>query len=236
MIERTTLQLGPHKPIRSFVERQGRISLQHRLLVSELWLKFGLTLTNNQLNTAQIFGRSAPVTLEIGFGDGRSLLAQAQSNPQHDFIGIEVYKAGIAKLLLGLDKHKVSNVRIFCADALEVLTNCVVADSLAQVQLFFPDPWPKARHHKRRLVQTEFVNLIANKLHPEGVFHVATDWQDYALHVLDVMATQDNWVNAAGQQKYVVRPSTRPVTKYEQRGQRLGNEIYDLIFRKNANI
>lgn len=234
MLERTTLQVGSHKPIRSFVERQGRVSPQNRLLVPELWRKFGLPLVNSQLNTTEIFNRNAPITLEIGFGDGRSLLAQAQNNPHHDFIGIEVYKAGIAKLLLGIDKYKLSNVRIFCADALEVLTNCIASNSLAQIQLFFPDPWPKARHHKRRLVQTEFVELITKKLQSNGVFHIATDWQDYALHVLDIMAPQQNWINIAGESNYVVRPSTRPITKYEQRGQRLGNNIYDLIFRKNV--
>lgn len=230
MLVRTTLQHGLHKPIRSFVERQGRISPAHRVLVDTMWPVYGLPLTDMELGIKQTFGREAPITLEIGFGDGRSLLAQARDNPQRDYIGIEVYKAGIAKLLVGMHEYKLTNIRIFCADAVEVLHNCIPDHSLEQVQLFFPDPWPKVRHHKRRLVQTEFTQLIANKLQRDGTLHMATDWEEYALHMMQVMEEQQQWINVAGKGQYAKRPPTRPLTKFEQRGHRLGYGTWDLIY------
>lgn len=234
MIERTTLQLGPQKPIRSFVERAGRISPVHKQLIQQLWPEFGLRLQTQMLDYGQIFGRQAPITLEIGFGDGRGLLSLAKANPQRDFIGIEVYKAGIAKVLLGIHELSLSNVRLFCADAIEVLQNCIPDQSIDQVQLFFPDPWPKVRHHKRRIVQPAFIDLIADKLHDGGTLHMATDWEDYAAHMLAVMTVQTGWVNLAGNGQYIARPATRPLTKFEQRGQRLGYGVWDLLFAKNS--
>lgn len=234
MIERTTLQTGLYKPIRSFVERAGRIAPTHKNLVTNLWPKYGLALTHEQLKLAQVFGREAPLILEIGFGDGRSLLELAKSHPQKNFIGIEVYKAGIAKLLIGLHENKISNVRIFCADALEVLHCCIPDASVEQVQLFFPDPWPKLRHHKRRIVQPEFVQLIGQKLQNGGTLHMATDWEDYALHMLHVLQHAPNWQNLGGANKFIPRPSTRALTKFEQRGHRHGLGVWDLMFRKNT--
>ncbi|HSX20678.1 MAG TPA: tRNA (guanosine(46)-N7)-methyltransferase TrmB, partial [Gammaproteobacteria bacterium] len=169
-------------------------------------------------------------TLEIGFGDGRALLANAKAHPHINFIGIEVYKAGIAKLLAGINAQQLSNIRIYCADAVEVLTNCIPAQSLQQIQLFFPDPWPKVRHHKRRIVRPEFVRLLAEKLQIGGSFHMATDWEEYAAHMLAVMEADPNWVNLAGVGQFISRPDTRPLTKYEQRGQRLGYKTWDLLF------
>jgi tRNA (guanine-N7-)-methyltransferase len=235
MLQRTTLQNGPHRPIRSFVERQGRISLFHRQILAQLWPVYGLHLTTEKLDLLQTFGRIAPVTLEIGFGDGRALLAQAQQHPEQNFIGIEVYKAGIAKLFAGIYALGLTNVRVFCADAIEVLTNCLEADSLDHVQLFFPDPWPKLRHHKRRIVQAQFVQLIAQKLRTFGTLHMATDWEEYALHMLAVLEAQAGWENTAGLQQFAERPITRPLTKFEQRGHRLGYGTWDLIFRKNSH-
>lgn len=234
MIERTTLHLSQQKPIRSFVERQGRISAAHKGLIDQLWPQFSLPLGTEKLDYKHIFGRFAPLTLEIGFGDGRSLLNLAKNNPQQDFIGIEVYKAGIAKLLLGIHEHKLTNLRVFCADAIEVLQNCVADAALQQVLLFFPDPWPKVRHHKRRIVQPAFIQLIAQKLQTHGVLHMATDWEDYALHMLQVMQAESGWDNLAPNAQFIQRPDTRSLTKFEQRGQRLGYDIWDLMFRKNS--
>lgn len=236
MIERTTLQQGIQKPIRSFVERKGRISPIFKALLDELWPKYSLPLTDNKLDFKQIFGRHAPITLEIGFGDGRSLLAQARANPKRDFIGIEVYKSGIAKLLVGMHEHKLSNIRVFCADALEVLTHCIPDNSIEQIQLFFPDPWPKARHHKRRIVQPAFVQLLATKVRENGTLHMATDWEDYATHMLEVMDSQPEWRNSAGSGNYAIRPDSRPLTKFEQRGHRLGYGTWDLVYLRMATL
>ncbi len=236
MLERKTLQVGSHRPIRSFVERQGRVSPIDRQAFEKIWPKYQLALTNEQLDLKQIFGREAPLTLEIGFGDGRSLLSMARDNPQRDYIGIEVYKAGIVKLLVGADELGLTNIRVFCADALEVLNNCITDNSLEQVQLFFPDPWPKLRHHKRRIVQPEFTNLITSKLRLGGTFHAATDWEEYAEHMLTVLEAQSHLENVAGKLQFADRPASRPLTKFEQRGQRLGHGTWDLIFRKSYNI
>lgn len=232
MIERVTLQQGPQRPIRSFVERQGRIAPAHRPLIARLWPQFSLPLTCKELDIEQTFGRRAPVCLEIGFGDGRALLSMAKANPERDFIGIEVYKSGIAKLLVGIHEHKLTNIRLFCADAIEVLTNCIADQSLDQTLLFFPDPWPKVRHHKRRIVQPEFVRLIARKLQIGGTFQMATDWEDYATHMLAVMEAETQWCNIAGTGNYSARPESRPLTKFEQRGHRLGYGTWDLLYRK----
>lgn len=232
MLTRDTLQSSHHRSIRSFVARGGRMNTLHREIISELWPQFGLPLQDTPLNFKDIFGRSAPLSLEIGFGDGRSLLQLAAAHPEQDFIGIEVYKVGIAKLLAGIKEQKLTNIRIFCADALEVLSSCISDASLAQVQLFFPDPWPKARHHKRRIVQPEFVTLVGQKLQPQGTLHMATDWQEYAEHMMLVMENSPGWVNTAGANQYALRPESRPLTKFEQRGHRLGYGTWDLIFRQ----
>lgn len=236
MLQRTTLQIDKQRPVRSFVERQGRISPVYKELVAELWPQFGIPLSKEKLDYGTLFGRVAPVTLEIGFGNGRSLLSLAKENPQHDFIGVEVYKAGITKLLVGINELGLTNIRIFCADAIEVLLNCIHDQSLHKVQLFFPDPWPKVRHHKRRIVQPQFTQLVASKLNKEGIFHMATDWHNYAMQMLSVMEAQDFWINLAGEGQFMARPATRAETKFEQRGKRLGYDVWDLIFRKSYNI
>jgi tRNA (guanine-N7-)-methyltransferase len=232
MIKRDTLQTGLHKPIRSFVPREGRMTDAHRLVLQELWPIYGLSLQHALLDMPQLFGRNAPLTLEIGFGDGRSLLNLAKQNPQQDYIGIEVYRTGIAKLLTGIKNSNLTNIRIFCADAIEVLTHCIPDNCLQEVQLYFPDPWPKARHHKRRIVQSDFVALVAKKLLTTGTLHMATDWEEYAFHMLEVMEQQKDWYNSANKGNFAPRPITRPLTKFEQRGQLLGHGTWDLIFHK----
>lgn len=231
MLQRDTLIKDGRKPIRSFIARQGRKSSSYEQAIADLWPKYGLKL-DNVLDQRFAFGRIAPLIVEIGFGNGQSLLELAAKMPEHDFIGIEVYKKGIEQLLRGIDAHGLKNVRIYCADAVEVLSNCIHDTSLQGVQLFFPDPWPKARHHKRRLVQPDFVNFLHSKLDISGTFHMATDWENYAEQMLAVMEEAPGWENIAGAGRYSQRPTTRIVTKFERRGHRLGHSSWDIIFRK----
>lgn len=236
MIKRDTLQEGNLRTIKSFVPREGRMTPAHKTALEDLWPLYGLTLQDSTIDFTKAFGRDAPLVLEIGFGDGRSLLNMALQNPQHNFIGIEVYRTGIAKLLLGMKESKMTNVRVFCADAKEVLEHCVEDNSLSMLQLFFPDPWPKARHHKRRIVQLEFIELVRRKLNDLGTIHMATDWEAYAEHMLCVMQQAPGWLNLAPTQTFIERPDTRPLTKFEQRGHRLGYGTWDLMFRKSLPV
>lgn len=228
MLKRDTLQVGPLRSVKSFTTRGGRGSAVQKQILDELWPKFGLQLSDQELNLEQTFGRAAPIILEIGFGDGRSFLSNAQHRLDCNFIGVEVYSKGIANVLTKTKQYNLSNIRIFCADAFEVLQNCIPDGSLHKVQLFFPDPWPKARHHKRRIVQQEFVQLVARKLAIGGTLHMATDWADYAKHMATIMQQQPGWQE--------IQPDPRPVTKFEQRGLRLGHGTWDLMFRKCRNI
>lgn len=181
---------------------------------------------------AQVFGRQAPLTLEIGFGMGHSLLEMAQATPGHDFIGIEVHRPGVGSLLSGLLAEGVNNVRVYSCDALEVLKTCVPDSSLDRLLLFFPDPWHKSRHHKRRIVQPEFAQLVRSKLKVGGIFHLATDWEPYAEHMLEVLNVAPGFMNLSADQTSVPRPLERPVTKFERRGERLGHGVWDLKFER----
>lgn len=223
---------NPLRHIQSFVRRQGRISQRQQRALDNLWQKYVLALNSEPINWQQLFGREAPHIIEIGFGMGHSLLEMAKANPEEDFIGIEVYQAGIGSLLADLEDHAISNVRIVCADVVEVFAQLIADASLDRVQLFFPDPWPKKRHHKRRLVQDAFVDKLAAKLRPAGVFHIASDWQEYADSILMVVERSPHFINQAGAGQFALRPAYRPLTKYEQRGQALGHGVWDLLFIK----
>ena len=224
-------QFNPmHRRIRSFVIRAGRMTAAQQSGLELHWPEKGLLREGGILNCEQIFGRAAPTTLEIGFGMGTSLLQMAQAAPEKNFIGIEVHRPGVGKLLHDMVEAGVDNIRIYCDDAIEVLQQCIADESLAAVQIFFPDPWHKKRHHKRRLIQPEFVQLLHAKLQTSGVLHVATDWQDYAEHILAVMQAAPNFRNTA--EDYSPRPDYRPKTKFEQRGERLGHGVWDIIFAK----
>ncbi len=218
--------------IRSFVRRQGRLTKGQQLAVDKFWPVMGVDYRAAPLAFSSLFGREAPVTLEIGFGMGASLVQMAAAYPNHDFLGIEVHLPGVGACLLGANESGLDNLRIMCHDAVEVLENMIPDDSLALVQLFFPDPWHKARHHKRRIVQGPFAELVRRKLRPGGVFHMATDWQPYAEHMLDVMHQVAHFRNLSPRHDYVPRPEFRPLTKFEQRGQRLGHGVWDLMFEK----
>ncbi len=217
--------------IHSFVLRQGRMTAAQQNGLEMHWTQKGLLRERGLAHIEQIFGRDAPVVLEIGFGMGTSLLQMAQAAPEKNFIGIEVHRPGVGKLLHDMADAGVDNVRVYCDDAVDVLQQCIADESLDAVQIFFPDPWHKTRHHKRRLIQPEFVQLLHRKLKKEGVLHIATDWQNYAEHILAVMQAAPNFRNRA-ESDYSPRPAHRPKTKFEQRGERLGHGVWDILFAK----
>ncbi|MGI9287648.1 MAG: tRNA (guanosine(46)-N7)-methyltransferase TrmB [Pseudomonadales bacterium] len=218
------------RPIRSFVLRGGRITDGQRKAFNANWPRYGLELENGMLDYAGVFQREANTVLEIGFGMGDSLLQMARTSPESNFIGVEVHPPGVGRLLAAIDHAKLINLRIFKADALDVLQKCIPDGSLTCVQIFFPDPWHKKRHHKRRLIQPDFVALASSKLTAKGVLHIATDWQPYAEHSMQVLQANPQLRNSAGADNFAPRPERRPLTKFEQRGQRLGHGVWDLIF------
>jgi tRNA (guanine-N7-)-methyltransferase len=196
-----------------------------------LWSKYGLD-PGTRIHPATLFGHPGPLTLEIGFGNGDALVAMAQAAPGENFIGIEVHRPGVGHLLLRLEQLELENVRVFNADAVPVLQHALADGCLDRVLLFFPDPWHKKRHHKRRLVQPDFVGLLARKLRPGGILHMATDWEDYAGHMLAVVEASGLFRNCAGIGDYSAKPGYRPQTKFEQRGLRLGHAVRDLVFER----
>jgi tRNA (guanine-N7-)-methyltransferase len=223
---------APRRAIRSFVVRAGRMTVAQERAWVELWPRFGLETVDAMLDLAAVFGREAPTTLEIGFGNGESLVSLAAEHPERDFLGIEVHRPGVGHLLLRIEELGLPNLRIVCRDAVEVLERCIAEASLDEVLLYFPDPWPKKRHHKRRIVQPLFVALVASRLRPGGVLRMATDWQPYAEHMLEVAGACATLRNDSAEGDYVARPASRPVTRFERRGQRLGHGVWDLAFRR----
>ncbi len=223
----------PHRPIRSFVRREGRITAAQKRALDELLPRYGAPAGETPFDFVALFGRRAPVHVEIGFGNGESLAAMAAAHPESDYLGIEVHRPGVGVLLRRAAVEGLANLRVLSMDAREVFERRIPDGSLAAVYLFFPDPWPKKRHHKRRLLQAEFVSLVQRKLAPGGVFHLATDWQDYAEHMLAVLSQAAGFDNVAGTGGYAER-GERPVSKYERRGARLGHGVWDLVFRRPA--
>ncbi|HET7202777.1 MAG TPA: tRNA (guanosine(46)-N7)-methyltransferase TrmB [Steroidobacteraceae bacterium] len=222
----------PRRAIRSFVVRAGRMTHAQERAWRDLWPAWGVDKGDAPLDFAAMFGRVAPVTLEIGFGNGESLIALAAAHSERVYVGLEVHPPGVGHLLLCCESAGVTNVRVLCQDAVEVLQQRVPDASLEEVLLYFPDPWPKKRHHKRRIVQPAFVDLVARKLQPGGVLRMATDWQAYAEHMLATAGACTALRNESATGDYVERPSSRPVTRFERRGQRLGHGVWDLAFRK----
>jgi len=220
------------REVRSFVLRQGRFTPAQQRAFDERWPRFGLDYTGQPRDLDATFGRPAHKVLEIGFGNGAALRFAAQHDPSRDYIGIEVHAPGVGRLLNALADDNADHVRLYHHDAVEVLENMVPDNSLRMVQLFFPDPWHKARHNKRRIVQVPFAELVLRKLKLGGVFHMATDWEEYATHMLEVMSSIDGYSNQSESQNYVPRPETHPLTKFEQRGQRLGHGVWDLMFER----
>ena len=217
--------------IRSFVPRQGRITAGQEFALAHYWPDYGLE-PSQHYDFTEVFGREAPLVVEIGFGNGDSLAQMAASNPGNNYIGIEVHRPGVGHLLMKIKEANLANLRIYNYDAMEILEKYLPDNSLSGIHLFFPDPWPKKRHHKRRIVRPEFIKLLTRKLKVGGYFHAATDWQPYAEHMLDVLSAAHGLQNSSVTGDYCARPDYRPLTKFEQRGIRLGHGVWDLIFTK----
>jgi tRNA (guanine-N7-)-methyltransferase len=215
--------------IRSFVLRQGRVSNAQRRAVETLLPTFGIAYAPAPLDLDAAFGRLAPKILEIGFGMGETTAQIALAHPHNDYLGIEVHTPGVGSLLRLIETHALANVRIIQHDAVEVLNHMIAAGSLSAIHIFFPDPWPKKRHHKRRLINPTLVHLLAGRLRPGGYLHLATDWEDYALQMLEVLSAETQLDNSA--QNFAARPSYRPLTKFETRGLKLGHRVWDIVFR-----
>jgi len=218
--------------IRSFVLRQGRVSNAQRRAVDTLLPRYGLAYTAEACDLNAAFGRTAPTFLEIGFGMGETTAQIAAEHPQNDYIGVEVHTPGVGGLLRLIEAHHLDNIRIIQHDAVEVVTHMVPPAGLAGIHVFFPDPWPKKRHHKRRLLQPAFVQLLASRLQGGGYLHVATDWEDYAIQILQVLSGEPLLANTVD--GFAPRPDYRPLTKFELRGLKLGHGVWDLVFRKKA--
>ena len=220
------------RKVRSFVLREGRLTTGQQRALDTLWPRFGLERHQGVIDPVAEFKRQAPLVLEIGYGMGQSLAAMAEQELDKDFIGIEVHRPGVGALLMRVEEAGLTNLRTYCDDAVDILKLCIPDGSLARLQLYFPDPWHKKKHHKRRIVQPDWVALVHRKLAPGGRLHMATDWQDYAEHMMEVMQASPGWRNCAGQGQFAPRPPWRPETKFERRGQQLGHGVWDLLFEK----
>lgn len=219
--------------IRSYVRREGRLTTAQQRAIAELWPRFGIDFSPLPLDLQTCFGRTALRVLEIGFGNGESLAAMAAAAPYTDFVGIEVHRPGVGHLLLAIERLQLQNLRVVCHDAVEVLQSQIADASLDRVHIFFPDPWHKKRHHKRRLIQPAFLGLLARKIRSGGHLHLATDWEDYALHMLAVLAQSPDFTNTApAGESFCPRPDYRPPTRFERRGERLGHGVRDLLFER----
>lgn len=223
------------RKVRSFVLRTGRLSEYQRNMMNENWADYGLDHQNESFDFSAIYGNNNPVVLEIGFGMGKSLVEMAEQNPDKNYLGIEVHTPGVGACLAYALEKGVKNLRVICHDATEILRDCIADQSLGGLQLFFPDPWHKAKHHKRRIVQPHFIETVSQKLTTGGFIHFATDWENYAEHMLEVLKSCESAVkirNISVTNDYIPRPDFRPLTKFEQRGQQLGHGVWDLYFIK----
>lgn len=224
------------RTIKSFVIRSGRMTAGQLKAYQALWMKYGIEADGAVVDFSKIFSRTAPVILEIGFGMGDSLIEMAERYSQNNYLGIEVHKPGVGRLLGNIAQRQLSNVRVMQYDALQILKKQIPDHCLHAVYLFFPDPWHKRKHHKRRIVNDEFVQLVGKKLQKNGFLHMATDWQDYAAQMLDTMQRASGFNNCATNCKnnggYIPRPDYRPMTKFERRGKRLGHGVWDILFQK----
>jgi tRNA (guanine-N7-)-methyltransferase len=216
--------------IRSFVRREGRMTDAQKNALSDLWPRYGNDVASGLFDFDTRFKVNGPRVLEIGFGMGTSLVSMAKALPTHRFLGVEVHRPGVGKCLSELARFDLDNVQVYCHDAVDVLRDCIKDHDLDCIQIFFPDPWPKKRHHKRRLIQTDFIRALLPKLSKTGRLHLATDWAPYAEHMLDVLSHTEGLHNVAGVNQFHPKPKTRPLTKFEARGQGLGHEVFDLIF------
>jgi len=228
-------QLPYMRQVRSFILRTGRLTKGQEKALAEQWPRYGIEDGESVLDFPQIFGRCAPITLEIGFGNGTSLAEMARNMPEQDFLGIEVHTPGVGHLLYLIDEWQLTNVRVMNSDAVNIIQQRIAAHSLSKVQVFFPDPWHKKRHKKRRLIQPDFISLLSSKLNANGKIHLATDWQDYAKNMVSVMESHPDFCNLSDTDSpYITRPAFRPKTKFEQRGVKLGHGVWDLLYQKQV--
>ncbi len=219
------------RPVRSFVMRSGRMTPAQERALQENWARFGIDADGTLLDWSSRFDRAAPVVLEIGFGMGDSLLTMAQQEPEKNFVGIEVHRPGVGRLLNNVAKAGIQNIRVMREDAVTILEQQVEPASLTRIQIYFPDPWHKKRHHKRRLIQPALTTLLASRLVPGGELHLATDWENYAEHMLEVLESSNEFRNAFGPGRFAPEPPNgRPETKFEQRGRRKGHGVWDLLY------
>ncbi len=223
-----------HRPIRSFVRRAGRLTASQQRALDELWPAYGIEYSAEAIDFGAVFGRRAPVVLEIGFGNGETLVEMAADHPDQDYLGIEVHEPGVGHCLIAADKAGISNLKLLNHDAMEVLEHQLPSGSLARINLYFPDPWPKKRHHKRRIVQPGFLTLCADRLAADGSMHIATDWANYAEHIDEAFAASKHFDCAERREHQGDRPLDRPVTKFERRGLRHGHSIVDWRFDRIA--
>ncbi|AFI85002.1 tRNA (guanosine(46)-N7)-methyltransferase TrmB [Methylophaga nitratireducenticrescens] len=220
------------RQVKSFVKREGRLTPGQQKSLDFLWPKFGIEADGQPIDMQTLFGRHAPVVFEIGFGNGASLIKMAIQQPEYNFIGVEVHRPGVGQLLKAIEENNLTNLRVACTDAVELLKNQIADNVLQRVQLYFPDPWHKKRHHKRRIIQPAFVDVLAQKIRSGGFLHMATDWQDYAEQMLQDLSSSKNFINTSDAGDYIARPDYRPLTKFEQRGHRLGHGVWDLLFQR----
>ena len=218
--------------MRSYVLRGGRLTAGQERALRELWPRFGIEDGDELLDLDQLFGGNAPVILEIGFGNGEATWQMASAHPEENYIAVEVHQPGVGHLLLKIEEHGIENIRIACADATEFLRNRVPEESLGGVRIYFPDPWPKKRHHKRRIIQPSFVRALASRMRLGAILHLATDWEPYAEHMLEVIGGVEGLTNLSASDGFSDKPEWRPETKYEKRGERLGHTVKDLLFVK----
>lgn len=222
----------PLRAVRSYVLRQGRLTAGQQRAFTELWPQFGVEFTHAALDLSTLFGNDHPVTLEIGFGNGDSLAEIAAAEPNRNFLGIEVHRPGVGHLLRVIEERGLTNLRVVNHDAVEVLRGAIGNGTLERVFLFFPDPWHKRRHNKRRILQPEFVSELERVLRPGGIFHAATDWEEYAGQMMEVLSSAQGFRNLAGSGQFSPRPDYRALTRFERRGQRLGHGVWDLLFER----
>jgi len=225
-------QPRPTRPIRSFVRRAGRLTPSQQRALDELWPAYGIAFEAHALDFELTFGRAAPIILEIGFGNGATLVQQAAASPGNDYLGIEVHDPGVGHCLIAAREAGVTNLRLIAHDAIEVLDLQIPPGSLHRINLYFPDPWPKKRHHKRRIVQLPFLDVCADRLEAGGTLHIATDWADYAEHIDAVIAQSPHFSCAERREHDGDSPLDRPITKFEQRGLRKGHRIWDWRYEK----
>ena len=223
-----------YRTIRSFVKREGKITTGQQSAIDELWPDYGVDLRDELIDFSALFKRDAELVMEIGFGNGLSLAEMASVNPQTNFLGVEVHKPGVGSLLVQVKQRAIDNIRVSGDDAVELMKQ-IPANSIDRMQIFFPDPWHKKRHHKRRLIQAEFVESVVKRLKKDGVMHVATDWENYAEHVMDVLSANVNLANMSDREDgFCIKPDYRPETKYERRGLNLGHGVWDMLFQKTS--